>query len=58
MPDDVWVNDLEAVGTFEGLRLCDQCLSRPESPRLRRGPGRSTKCGCRSEVCEAIGPLI
>jgi len=26
MSDDVRVNDLEAVGTFEGLRLCDQCL--------------------------------
>jgi hypothetical protein len=26
MSDDACVNDLEAVGTFEGLRLCDQCL--------------------------------
>ena len=26
MSDDVRVNDLESVGTLEGLRLCDQCL--------------------------------
>jgi hypothetical protein len=43
MFDDVCVNDLEAVGTFEGLRLCDQpgagrFVHFPKIPSFRRSP--------------------